>query len=102
MVDDQVISYECLHSLVNYLLKNVSGINGLNNLSVAHDTIGMYLWLSYRYPGYFPDVERVRQLETVVEQLFQKRIRDCFGSEPVEDVDEVKELEQEEKIESLA
>ncbi|KAI1727511.1 ATP-dependent RNA helicase SUV3 like protein, mitochondrial [Ditylenchus destructor] len=74
-INGESVTYDFLFKLVKPYLEH-PGINllGLNRLTDAHDIVGAYLWLSYRFQGYFPDTEKVRDLEERIEQLFQKKL----------------------------
>uniref|UniRef100_A0A915ENB3 RNA helicase n=1 Tax=Ditylenchus dipsaci TaxID=166011 RepID=A0A915ENB3_9BILA len=72
------ITYEFLVGLLKDLLSIATSVEGFNRLSDAYDVVGGYLWLSYRFPDRFPDVDKVSCLEGVIEERFRESLEFCM------------------------
>jgi ATP-dependent RNA helicase SUPV3L1/SUV3 len=68
----ELITFDWLCGQVGWPFSPPETILDLVHLEQIHDVFDLYLWLSYRFPDMFPDVEIVRQvqqeLDTVVEE----------------------------------
>ncbi|KAI1713434.1 ATP-dependent RNA helicase SUV3 like protein, mitochondrial [Ditylenchus destructor] len=66
--DGLVINFDYVHNLIKHLMDQPAyNLAGLENLCDAHDCVGAYLWLSYRFPTYFPD-NSVQHLANMIEE----------------------------------
>ena len=50
-------------------------------MEAVHDVFDLYLWLSYRFPDMFPDVEIVRSIQLELDSVIQegKKTREGAG-----------------------
>ena len=44
----------------------------LVHMEAVHDVFDLYLWLSYRFPDLFPDVEIVRSIQLELDSVIQE------------------------------
>uniref|UniRef100_A0A915DMV6 RNA helicase n=1 Tax=Ditylenchus dipsaci TaxID=166011 RepID=A0A915DMV6_9BILA len=70
--DGLVISYDYMYAALKHLMVVPRNLTGLQRLSDAYDCVGAYLWFSYRFPLYFPDMDKVRHLEGIIEEMFNE------------------------------
>jgi len=70
-----MLNFDFVDSIIRPNLKPANRPEDLARLSDAYDIVGGYLWWSYRFPGYFPDVDRVRPLEKEINDIYYKSLR---------------------------
>lgn len=63
-----------LCNMVDWPLVSPKTIMDLVHLESVFDVLELYLWLSYRFPDMFPDVQLVREMETELDALIQQGI----------------------------
>lgn len=68
--EGKCISYQILHLILKLSPHTLSSSQGkLKLYEIAHEVIGLYLWLGMRYPEHFPDVAEANNLRTSVEKV---------------------------------
>ncbi|KAI1724643.1 ATP-dependent RNA helicase SUV3 like protein, mitochondrial [Ditylenchus destructor] len=84
--DGLVINFDYVHNLIKHLMdQEAYNLAGLENLCDAHDCVGAYLWLSYRFPAYFPD-NSVQDLANMIEERTRESLENVNAGKEVPSV----------------
>ncbi|UYV68605.1 SUPV3L1, partial [Cordylochernes scorpioides] len=68
------ITWNWLKPYVKYPFKMPHTIADLSQLESVFDILDLYLWLSYRFPDMFPDLDLVRHIQGDLDTLIQRGI----------------------------
>lgn len=71
----ELITYDWLcHQLGFSLVSVPNTILELVHMEAVHDVFDLYLWLSYRFPDMFPDVQVVRSIQLEIDSVIQEGV----------------------------
>ncbi|EEB12247.1 ATP-dependent RNA helicase SUV3, putative [Pediculus humanus corporis] len=72
--ENSIISFQWLCKTINWPVSSPKNIKELIELEGVHDSLDLYLWLSYRFPDYFPDGDSVKKIQKELDLIIQKSI----------------------------
>ena len=67
----ELVTFDWLCHQVGWPFSPPDTIMDLVHLEACHDVFDLYLWLSYRFPDMFPDVELVRSVENELDNVIE-------------------------------
>merc|ERR1719232_899870 len=70
----ELITFDWLCSQVGWPFSPPETILDLVHLEAVHDSFDLFLWLSYRFPDMFVDVEIVRQVQQELDSAIQEGV----------------------------
>jgi len=71
----ELLTYDWLcHQIGFHDVSVPLSILDLIHMEAVHDVFDLYLWLSYRFPDMFPDVEIVRSIQTELDSVIQEGV----------------------------
>ena len=70
----EVISFDWLCGQVGWPFSPPDTLLDLVHLEAVHDVFDLYLWLSYRFPDMFPEVDIVRQVQQELDKVIENGI----------------------------
>ena len=70
----EIISFDWLCGQVGWPFSPPETLLDLVHLEAVHDVFDLYLWLSYRFPDMFPDVDIVRQVQQELDKVVEEGI----------------------------
>jgi len=70
----EIISFDWLCGQVGWPFSPPETLLDLVHLEAVHDVFDLYLWLSYRFPDMFPDVEIVRPVQQELDKVVENGI----------------------------
>ena len=70
----ELITFDWLCHQVGWPFSPPDTILDLVHLEAVHDVFDLYLWLSYRFPDMFPDVDIVRSVQTELDSAVEQGV----------------------------
>jgi ATP-dependent RNA helicase SUPV3L1/SUV3 len=70
----ELLTFDWLCHQIGWPFSPPDTILDLVHLEAVHDVFDLYLWLSYRFPDMFPDVELVRSVQNELDEVIQDGI----------------------------
>jgi len=70
----ELISFDWLCTQVGWPFSHPETILDLMHLEAVHDVFDIYLWLSYRFPDMFPDVQIVREVQIELDKVIEEGV----------------------------
>jgi len=70
----EILTFDWLCHQIGWPFSPPDTILDLVHLEAVHDVFDLYLWLSYRFPDMFPDVELVRSVQHELDEVIQDGI----------------------------
>lgn len=70
----EIISFDWLCGQVGWPFSPPETLLDLVHLEAIHDVFDLYLWLSYRFPDMFPDVEIVRPVQQELDKVVENGV----------------------------
>jgi len=72
----ELVTFDWLCGQVGWPFSPPENLLDLVHLEAIHDVFDLYLWLSYRFPDMFPDVEIVRQVQHELDKVVEEGVED--------------------------
>jgi len=70
----ELLTFQWLCHQIDYPFSPPETILDLMHMEAVHDVLDLYLWLSYRFPDMFPDVELVRLVQRELDRIIEEGV----------------------------
>ena len=70
----ELLTFNWLCHQVGWPIAPPTSILGLSHLEACHDVFDLYLWLSYRFPDSFPDVDLIRSVQRQLDDIIRNGV----------------------------
>ncbi|KAK6644605.1 hypothetical protein RUM43_000872 [Polyplax serrata] len=77
---NNVITFNWICQVINWPVSTPTTIKELVHMEAIHDALDLYLWLSYRFPDFFPDGDSVKSIQRELDRIIEFGMVEIFKS----------------------